>query len=115
MTEIRIYLNQPDSSGRRPIAGIRVEGHSNYDVSGRDIVCAGVSMLMHVLEAGVREQLEIPCLVRQDPAKCSWTIEWGKNDSAECAFLYADVVAGLLSMLAEQYPANVRIVKVDAI
>ena len=115
MTEVCIYTNAPNEAGCRTIAGFRVEGHSNYDVSGRDIVCAGVSMLMHVLEAGVREQLEIPCVVEQDPAKCFWCVKWRKGDSAERASVYSEVVAGIFRLLAEQFPANVRVVKIDAI
>jgi len=37
---------------------IKAEGHSNYNKSGKDIVCAAVSTLLQLIEVGVKYYLK---------------------------------------------------------
>lgn len=94
--------------GKKLIMGVRASGHAGYAPRGDDIVCAGCTVLMNVLESGVREQLEIPCRVRQDARKGNWEVVWGEKH-ADDASVFADVVAGIFRMMADQYPDHVDV------
>ena len=92
---------------------IRAEGHAGYAETGKDIVCAGVSVLMETLlgrmleeqqktgdvqvtwSAGERGNMAVS--VRAQP----WRQSWARN-------LFDLTVYGLRS-LAETYPEHVKI------
>ena len=85
------------------VVGIRVSGHAGYAEEGKDILCAAASMLMHVLEYGIRERMRIPCMVQTDPRGAVWDIRWSQRFSQRTE-VYTDVVVPLFAMLANQYP-----------
>jgi uncharacterized protein YsxB (DUF464 family) len=54
MTKVTIYKNREGYISR-----FRIEGHSGYDVKGKDIVCAAVSVLAQTVLIALVEVLNI--------------------------------------------------------
>lgn len=106
MTYVEVLV-QEGTNGEKKIVGISSVGHADYAESGKDVICAAISMAMHILESGVRRNLGIPCTIKTDHAKAEWDIEWDIKH-ADKASPFAEVVASSLLSIAEEYPDNVR-------
>lgn len=91
-------------------------GHAGYAQAGKDIVCAGASMLFDALvgtlrdaeergrtTAAVRERGESTVIITADPSM---------NNVSEIKAYYRMAVKGL-KMLGEQYPENVELKEVQ--
>ena len=85
---------------------IRIEGHAGYDVIGRDIVCAAVSVLTETFIEGVRKLTpdELKCEI----AAGKVVIQYG-NLSTEAQLLMSSFFVGV-GMVANSYPANVKLI-----
>lgn len=87
--------------------GITVSGHAHYAEPGKDIVCAGVSTLAQTL---------IEAIERLTGDEIKYSISPGTVD-----IKYRDLSAGAqllvnsffigVEMIANEYPANVRVTK----
>ena len=86
---------------------IFVSGHAEYAAAGQDIVCAAVSTLVQVFVASVEELTE-DC-IKADIQAGSAFIEY-KNLSDRAQVLKDSFLLGL-EMIANEYPHNMRIVK----
>lgn len=86
--------------------GIKISGHANYAKEGQDIVCAGVSTLVQTLIASIEN-------LTKD--KIEYDISLGRADikywdlSEKSRALVDSFFIGV-SMIADGYPENVRIV-----
>ena len=101
MVKIAIYHDSPGS-----IVGCKVVGHAGYAKSGKDIVCAAVSILVYTTASAMQQLLDI---------KLSGDLASGKMEfylpdaaSAQTELLFKTMLLGLAE-IARQYPKRVRI------
>lgn len=87
--------------------GISVKGHANYAEPGKDIVCAGVSILVQTLIQSIEEQTTDQIQYSISPG--SVDIKHGKL-SERAQVLMASFFVGI-RMIADEYPDNVSLSK----
>ncbi len=98
---IRITLEKKDSSYCR----IMIQGHSGYDVAGKDIVCAGVSMIAITSINAIIRWNEKCLSYKQDEGLIEVAIK--KHDKV--VDLLLENMVTLLRELKEQYPKYIKI------
>lgn len=96
------------------ITGFDAKGHSGYAEAGADIVCAGVTSAIRLVEATVNDVLGLAASVkvREDDASISLRLPGGLAPTAEstCQAL----LTGLMVYFAElhdEYPDNVEVLE----
>lgn len=85
--------------------GITISGHARYAPHGQDIVCAGISTLAQTLIASIE-------LLTEDTIEYvvqSGEIEITHGNLSEAAQLLVDSFFCGCQMIANTYPANVRL------
>lgn len=91
-------------------------GHAGYAEPGKDIVCAGASMLFDALAGTLREAEERGRTTAQVQVRGESTViitaDPSINNVNEIKSYYRMAVKGL-KMLAEQYPENVELKEVS--
>ena len=93
---------------KNDIQQISLNGHSEYEVSGKDIVCARVSsILITSVNAILRYQKDAIQVEQKDTDTIHVTVTVLKHDSM-IDLLLENLVA-LLTELASDYPKNIRI------
>ena len=85
---------------------ICIDGHANYDEPGRDIVCAAVSMLVQTLIQSIEELTSDEIKYVMIPG----TVHIQFGNLSERARLLVDSFFVGVSMIAEEYPDNVKII-----
>lgn len=85
---------------------IFVSGHAGYAEPGRDIVCAGVSALVQTLIQSIEELTSAE--IKYDMTPGAVHIYFG--DLSERARLLVDSFFVGVSMIAEDYPDNVKVI-----
>ena len=85
---------------------ISLLGHAGYAEPGRDIVCAGVSALVQTLIQSIEELTSD--VIKYDMTPGAVHIQFG--DLSERARLLVDSFFVGASMIAEDYPENVKII-----
>ena len=81
---------------------VEVTGHAGYDVAGKDIVCAAVSMLMYTLRQRQQD-------LNAKPFECEMRSGYAKIKVPEISMRESyETVASGLKLLSEQYPENVE-------
>lgn len=85
---------------------IAIVGHANYAEPGRDIVCAGVSALVQTLIQSIEELTSD--VIKYDMKPGAVHIYYG--DLSERARLLVDSFFVGVSMIAEDYPENVKVI-----
>ena len=85
---------------------INIDGHANYAEPGKDIVCAAVSMLVQTLIQSFEELTSDE--IHYDMMPGTVHIQFG--DLSERARLLVDSFFVGVSMIAEEYPDNVKII-----
>lgn len=85
---------------------IFVSGHANYAEPGRDIVCAGVSALVQTLIQSLEELTSEE--IKYDMKPGAVHIYFG--NLSERARLLVDSFFVGVSMIAEEYPLNVKVI-----
>lgn len=85
---------------------ITVCGHAQYETSGKDIVCAGVSSLVQSMIAGIENFTTDKIEYEISPG---WVDIHFRNLSEEAKLLVDSFFLGVC-MIANEYPDNVRIV-----
>ncbi len=95
MIEVRVRKNN-----------IRISGHSGYDQSGRDIVCAGATALCQTLVRSIESLTDDSIEYGISPGKVD--IQYG-NLSEKSKTLVDSFFIGIC-MIADEFPDYVRIV-----
>lgn len=85
--------------------GFSLKGHAGYAPHGQDVVCAAVSTLLQAFNLSVRELTTDE--IKADMAAGNAVIQYG-NLSAKGQLLLDSFFVGL-KMIADEFPANVRI------
>ena len=85
--------------------GVSITGHADYAEPGKDIVCAGVSVLVQTLIQSIEELTADKIQYAISPGKVD--IKHGKL-SEQAQALMASFFIGI-QMIADEYPANVRV------
>lgn len=88
---------------------ITINGHAGYAIIGHDIVCAAVSALVQTFLASVEELTHDEIKALRNEQGQIQTIQY-RSLSAEGTTLLGSFLIGI-HMIAESYPANVRIVQ----
>lgn len=86
--------------------GIKMSGHANYAKEGQDIVCAGVSTLVQTLIESIENLTKDKIEYDISPGRVD--IKYG--DLSEKSRALVDSFFIGVSMIADGYPENVRIV-----
>lgn len=86
---------------------INIDGHANYDEPGRDIVCAAVSVLVQTLIQSLEELTSEKIKYVMIPG----TVHIQFGDLSEQAQLLVNSFFVGVSMIAEEYPDNVKIIR----
>lgn len=86
---------------------ICIEGHSGYDIAGKDIVCAGVSTLLFSVvfamkESGFYDFIEEKA--EDGRMRIVYQAGWGKEREADAQL---DVLRKGIMLLSSKYPENV--------
>ena len=90
------------------LIGFSVSGHAGFAEAGADIVCAAVSSAVQLKANGVTEILGLSAGVRAEGDTVSLRLTPESQGSGEAeAFLAA--LRLHLSLLAEEYPQNVKV------
>lgn len=93
---------------KNDIQQIALNGHSEYEVSGKDIVCASASsILITSVNAILRYQKDAITVEQEDTDMIHVTVTVLKHDAT--IDLLLDNLVALLTELASDYPKNIRI------
>lgn len=88
-------------------SGISLHGHANYAEPGKDIVCAGVSTLVQTLIQSVEELTADKIQYSMQPG----TVDIEFRNLSEQAQLLVDSFFVGISLIAGEYPDNVKLTK----
>ena len=80
------------------------KGHANYDLHGKDIVCAAISILCSSLILSVQQ---LGHDVYGEDGSIEFVID--ENDTKELQTIFKTVMNGF-DLLTEQYPNHVKII-----
>lgn len=83
----------------------RILGHANYDVKGKDIVCASVSILSQSTILGLVDILKLDC----DTCKVSGNLQCYIKEPTKESEVLMDTFRYTIKMLANQYPKYISI------
>ncbi len=89
------------------LTGFLVSGHAGYADAGEDIVCAAVSSAVQLTANGITEVLGLRAQVRAEGDTVSLRLDNPVASGEAEAFLQALQLH--LSVLAEDYPKNVKL------
>lgn len=86
--------------------GIKMSGHANYAVEGKDIVCAGATALVQTLVTSIENLTKDKIEYDISPGRVD--IKYG--DLSEKSRTLVDSFFIGICMIADEFPENVRIV-----
>lgn len=86
--------------------GIKMSGHANYAVEGKDIVCAGATALVQTLVTSIENLTKDKIEYGISPGRVD--IKYG--DLSEKSRTLVDSFFIGICMIADEFPENVRIV-----
>ena len=87
--------------------GISVKGHAHYAEPGKDIVCAGVSALVQTLIQSIEELTADKIKYSMSPG----TVDIKFRNLSEQSLVLVDSFFIGITMIANDYPENVRLTK----
>ena len=103
------------SEGGR-ITGFDSQGHSGYAEEGEDIVCAGITSAIRLVEATINDVLGLAASVkvREEDAFISLRLPGGLGQTAEstCQALLAGLML-YFTQLHDEYPENIEVLEDD--
>lgn len=85
--------------------GVSIKGHAHYAEPGKDIVCAGVSVLAQNLVASIEALTTDEIQYDMQPG----SVEIKYRNLSEAAQLLVDSFFVGITLIANSYPENVRI------
>jgi uncharacterized protein YsxB (DUF464 family) len=94
---------------KRGCNSISIRGHAGYAPHGQDIVCAAVSTLVQTFIASVEELTADEITAHRNEQGQIQTIQFGHL--SERAQVLLDALFVGIQMVADTFPANVRIVQ----
>jgi uncharacterized protein YsxB (DUF464 family) len=94
---------------KRGCNSISIRGHAGYAPPGQDIVCAAVSTLVQTFIASVEELTADEITAHRNEQGQIQTIQFGHL--SERAQVLLDALFVGIQMVADTFPANVRIVQ----
>ena len=96
------------------IIGFDVQGHSGWGESGEDIVCAGITSAVRLVEATVNDVMGLCAAVkvREADALISLRLPGGLANTAEstCQNLLTGLMV-YLAQLHDEYPDNIEVME----
>ena len=96
------------------ITGFDSQGHSGYAEAGADIVCAGITSAIRLVEATVNDVLGLAASVkvRESDASISFRLPGGLAPTAEstCQALLTGMMV-YFTQLHDEYPENVEVLE----
>lgn len=107
MIEVKIYKNDKNLFYR-----YKVEGHSNYDIYGKDIVCAGVSALSQTIFLALNEICNLKYSIDDEKGYMDVFILDKNLNKKEIQILFKAFEIGIKS-IQESYPKHVRTMFLD--
>ena len=87
--------------------GITIKGHAHYAEPGKDIVCAGVSALVQTLIQSIEELTADKIKYSMSPG----TVDIKFRNLSEQSLVLVDSFFIGITMIANDYPENVRLTK----
>lgn len=96
------------------IVGFAVSGHAGYAQKGEDIVCAGISGGVQLLEIGIENVLGHRGAFRKNRAKALTVCKMPQNlsnEEREKFFLLTDTFYQYILQLERQYTKHIYVVK----
>ena len=103
------------SEGGR-ITGFDSQGHSGYAEEGEDIVCAGITSAIRLVEATINDVLGLAASVkvREEDASVSFRLPGGLGQTAEstCQALLTGLML-YFTELHDAYPENIEVLEED--
>ena len=94
---------------KRHSNGISIQGHAGYAPHGKDIVCAAVSAIVQTFLASIDELTADTIRVTETPQGQIQSIQF--EHLSERAQVLLDALFIGIQMIADTFPANVRIVQ----
>lgn len=109
MTEVSFHLEESR------IVGFTVKGHSGYAEENSDIVCAGITSAVRMVECTINDVMGLGAAVNvcEKTAKISFHLPGGLSASADNTC--QTVLTGLMLYLAElheEFPDNITVLEV---
>ena len=96
------------------ITGFDSQGHSGYAEAGADIVCAGITSAIRLVEATVNDVLGLAASVkvRESDASISFRLPGGLAPTAEstCQSLLTGLMVYFVQ-LRDEYPDNIEVLE----
>ena len=96
------------------IVGFDSQGHSGYAEAGADIVCAGITSAIRLVEATVNDVLGLAASVkvREEDASISFRLPGGLSETAEhtCQSLMTGLMV-YFTELHDEYPENIEVLE----
>lgn len=90
---------------RRHSDGIKITGHAKYAEPGKDIVCAGISTLAQTLIQSIEDLTKDNIQYDLSPGR----VDIKHGDLSKQGQLLIDSFFVGVNLIADEYPANVRI------
>lgn len=84
---------------------IRAEGHALFDLKGRDVVCAAVSVTLQGWVVGSRILCKQEVVVQQEKGQWEGRLQ---EVNEEALLLWRQMIL-MLDILSRQYPENIRL------
>ena len=98
------------------IIGFNSVGHSGFAAEGEDIVCAGITSAIRLVEATINDVLGLAASVkvRESDAFISLRLPGGLGQTAEstCQALLTGLML-YFTQLHDEYPENIEVLEVD--
>lgn len=110
MTRVRLYTR----SGA--LSRIEVEGHSGYADAGEDVVCAGVTASIRLIECTLNDVLRLDLPVRADAAKAQISIDLSASIPHEKRLAVDALLRGFSLVIEEyqhEYPKHIQLLEVQ--
>ena len=96
------------------IVGFDSHGHSGYAEEGADIVCAGITSAIRLVDAIINDVLGLAASVkvREEDTSISLRLPGGLSETAECTC--QSLLTGLMvyfTELHDEYPENIEVLE----
>ncbi len=94
-------------SHERDILGFHIKGHSGFDSSGRDIICAFVSSAAYMTANTVTEIIGADAVAEDNDGEMLVRVE--KKDAEKCRIIFEGLKLHLINT-EEQYPNYLKVI-----
>jgi hypothetical protein len=94
-------------SHEKDILGFHIKGHSGFDSSGRDIICAFVSSAAYMTANTVTEIIGVDAVAEENDGEMLVRVD--KKDAAKCRDVFQGLKLHLINT-EEQYPNYLKVI-----